>query len=211
MAPSRGNPEQQPQDDSDLSRIPTATLQGENPPVTPSQTRRRSPNRLRPSVTREPSIQITRLPSANRPSSQRQEEDGRNRLQKSDSRSRRPQSTLGIPGTDITRQRTTGSMMAAVPEDGGESAIPSYPVASAAPAIGNEKSELPIVEPGKISGLRPPSRNLGRRIRDSTSPGKFNVGGGVRSSRQYDSNAVDLLDVIGKYHNRRRGVRCHSD
>ena len=200
MAPSRGSA---PEKDNtapniNLTRAPTATMQGEtNPPITLSQTRELSPNRLRPTLSREPSIRITRLSSTNRPSST-PVRDERNRLQKTTSQSRIPQSTLGVPVTDISRQRTNASMMPAVIEDGGESSIISHPPSSGSPVTVADDRRILTPEYGRPQGTQSPAENVPRhRRRLSAPPGAFNVGRGMRSSRQYDSSAVDLLDVIG--------------
>lgn len=200
MAPSRGDQpaKEWPQDGADLSRISTSTPQDQqNAPITPSQTRRLSPNRIGSPVLRVPSIQIARISKTGRPQPAIPDEERGEGLERTVSRKRRLRPVSDNSGSASSEIKHTGSVMPSGAEDGKGSTAPAHPVASAS-LVSSELSEVPVQEPGRLQRLRSTPGNLSRRLRGSAPPGSFNVGRGMRPSRQYDSNAVDLLDVIGR-------------
>ena len=144
-----------------------------------------SPNRLGLNLTREPSIRIRRLsaPTVFRPPPPMQDElDGA-----TNSESRRPQLTLNVPGPDVSRQRTTNSIMPALAEEGGLQHL--HPAPSAPPQ--SVHIDEPATNRTRRRGLSLAARSAFGRQRDSAQSVSYAPGS------QYGSNAVDLLDVIG--------------
>ena len=199
MAPSRGSTDaandlMPPARTLTRSATPSDTAEAHNLQAQPTQNRYASPSdRLRPTVSREPSIRIRRPSAASirPPSSLLHDGSGQTSRGRSSSEPRRPQLHLDVPGGEITKPRTTGSTMPAVAE---ESTDPSHildPAPSTPPPARDGEQEMP-----RQIRIRPrPAARSARTAfglrRGSARPGApFGDG-------EYGSSAVDLLDVIG--------------
>ena len=199
MAPSRGHDE--PTDTIQLTRALTAQDEAENPPPAAGDQANPDRNRLfaRTNLSRVPSrdssIRIRRLSTntqqrpqaaATRPETTH---DGRT------SENLQTNSDLGVPGTTLSREKTAAGVMPPVREESLD--VPSSdrrPVASDLPSV-PEQARLPLAQPTRTEpgSVRRRGRSVFGRQRGQVPPGAFST------SREYGSNAIDLLDVVGTY------------
>ena len=151
-------------------------------------------NRLRPIPSRESSVRIRRL-SSSRPISQQgymPDVSNYNARRRSSSEPRRPQATLDAPAIELTKQRTAATLMPPVAEE-----TASGGLHTSTPSTPDQRSEAGVGDPPltrtrtKPQELVRAARSVLDRRRNSRAPGAFSPG------REYGSNAVDLLDVIG--------------
>ena len=174
--------------------------QNTNTQATPDRNRLSRPDNLRPGPSRGSSIRIRRLSTNTQQRPQNvasgPEPPSEGTRRRSTSEPRRPDTTLDVPGVDISRQRTATGVMPPLREESldvpsstvlpGTSELPPRP----------EQAQLPLPAPVRTEpqSFRQRRRSIFGKQRNVAPPTAFST------SREYGSNAIDLLDVVGRQH-----------